>query len=64
MYTRRLPGLIYMMHRPIKAGNLFLRCSQGNGRLLARQEADDGVEEQEKVEKEEEEEKVYPLFPD
>ena len=65
MYTRRgrLPGLTYMMHRPIKAGNLFLRCSQGNGRLLARQEADDGVEEQEK-EEEEEEEKVYPLLPD
>lgn len=36
-----------MKHRPIKAGNLFLRCSQGNARLLARQEADDGVEEQE-----------------
>lgn len=60
----RLPELTYMKHRPIKAGNLFLRCSQGNGRLLARQEADDGVEEQEQEQEEEkEEEKVHPLLP-
>lgn len=60
----RLPELTYMKHRPIKAGNLFLRCSQGNGRLLARQEADDGVEEQEQEQEEEqEEEKAHPLLP-
>lgn len=53
-----------MKHRPIKAGNLFLRCSQGNGRLLARQEADDGVEEQDQEQEEEqEEEKAHPLLP-